>query len=65
MESKRGNGGFIRIVRLPQERTPKKLSLPPQIESAEGMVDALVEHRMITMREAACYLIFFLSSEIT
>lgn len=40
VESKRGNGGFIRIVRLPQERTPKKLSLPPQIESAEGMVDA-------------------------
>lgn len=34
VESKRGNGGFIRIVRLPQERTPKnspcrlKLSQP-------------------------------------
>lgn len=66
MESKRGNGGFIRIVRLPQERT-LKLSLPPQIESAEGMVDALVEHRMITMREGRLlsYFLSFLGDHVT
>ena len=67
VESKRGNGGFIRIVRLPQERTPKKLSLPPQIESAEGMVDALVDHRMITMREGRLlsYFLSFLGDHVT
>ena len=55
VESKRGNGGFIRIVRLPQERTPKKLSLPPQIESAEGMV----EGRLLS------YFLSFLGDHVT
>lgn len=67
VESKRGNGGFIRIVRLPQERRAKKISLPSQSESAEGMVDALVEHRMITMREGRLlsYFLSFLGNHVT
>ena len=52
---------------LPQERTPKNSPLPPQIESAEGMVDALVEHRMITMREGRLlsYFLSFLGDHVT
>ncbi len=55
VESKRGNGGFIRIVRLPQPQMPTPNALPPvkKIETGEELVEILQQNRMITPREAS------------
>jgi transcriptional regulator CtsR len=67
VESKRGNGGFIRIIRIPQDTKAKPLQLPPQIQTADDMVKALVEHRMITVREGKLlqYFLSFLGDHVT
>lgn len=53
VESKRGNGGFIRIIRLPRPQHPQPNALPPvkKIESSVDLVDALRASRLITRRE--------------
>ncbi len=48
--SKRGNGGFIRIIRL--HTIPVEQEALPEGMSAEEMVEALLAHKMITAREA-------------
>ena len=48
--SKRGNGGFIRIIRL--HTVPVEQETLPEGMSAEEMVEALLAHKMITIREA-------------
>lgn len=49
--SKRGNGGYIRIVRLQAPVEMVEPPLLPQGMSAENMVDTLYTHKMITKRE--------------
>lgn len=51
--SKRGSGGFIRIVRL-QEQKPEQLSLPLGM-SAEQMVDTLQHNKLLSKREARLF----------
>ncbi len=48
--SKRGNGGFIRIIRL--HTLPVEEETLPQGMTAEQMVASLLAHTMITPREA-------------
>jgi len=48
--SKRGNGGFIRIIRL--HTLPVEEETLPQGMTAEQMVASLLAHKMITPREA-------------
>lgn len=53
VESKRGNGGFIRIIRLPRQTAVK-----PQLPVGKGtmtsnqLVQALASHKLFTSREA-------------
>ncbi len=47
--SKRGNGGFIRIVRL-NEAPTKELGLPQGTEATQ-MVETLYAHKLISLRE--------------
>lgn len=53
VESKRGNGGFIRIIRLPRQTAVK-----PQLPVGKGtmtsnqLVQALASHKLLTSREA-------------
>jgi transcriptional regulator CtsR len=67
VESKRGNGGFIRIVRLPQNHKEKELTMPPQIQTAEDLIKTLTDHRLITMREGKLlyYFLSFLGDHVT
>jgi transcriptional regulator CtsR len=48
--SKRGNGGFIRIIRL--HTVPEEPETLPSGMTAEQMVAALLTNKMITAREA-------------
>lgn len=53
VESKRGNGGFIRIIRL-----PRQIAVQSQLPAGKGdlssnqLVQALAAHKLITGREA-------------
>lgn len=53
VESKRGNGGFIRIIRLPRQ-TAVQSQLPEGKGdlSSNQLVQALAAHKLITGREA-------------
>ena len=53
VESKRGNGGFIRIIRLPRQTQAHPL-LPSgkEVKSSGQLVQALASHKLITGREA-------------
>ena len=53
VESKRGNGGFIRIIRLPRQ-TAVQSQLPAGKGdlSSNQLVQALAAHKLITGREA-------------
>lgn len=53
VESKRGNGGFIRIIRLPRQ-TAVQSQLPTGKGdlSSNQLVQALAAHKLITGREA-------------
>jgi transcriptional regulator CtsR len=69
VESKRGNGGFIRIIRLPHPQGQGQNELPEKssIHSAEEMVKALADQRMITARESRLLTFFlnFLGDHVT
>ncbi len=69
VESKRGNGGFIRIIRLPHPEGQEAAALPAAASSrsAEEMVRTLTQQRMITAREGKLLSFFleFLGDHIT
>ncbi len=58
VESRRGLGGFIRIAQVPMreivyEEMLEKLEDDPQYETVQSMVRYLLQHQMISKREAA------------
>lgn len=61
VESRRGLGGFIRILQVPSETTVYRemiddLDLATEQEEVEAMVSYLLRHEMISSREAALLL---------
>lgn len=53
VESKRGNGGFIRIIRLPREpHVQPQLPAGKDVKSSGQLVQLLAAHKLITGREA-------------
>ena len=58
VESRRGLGGFIRIVQVPMreiiyDEMLEKLEDDPEYETVQSMVRYLFQHQMISKREAA------------
>ena len=58
VESRRGLGGFIRIVQVPMreiiyDEMLEKLEDDPEYETVQSMVRYLLQHQMIAKREAA------------
>ena len=58
VESRRGLGGFIRIVQVPMreiiyDEMLEKLEDDPEYETVQSMVRYLLQHQMISKREAA------------
>ncbi|MDO4203170.1 MAG: CtsR family transcriptional regulator [Selenomonadaceae bacterium] len=58
VESRRGLGGFIRIAQVPMreiiyEEMLEKLEDDPEYETVQSMVRYLLQHQMISKREAA------------
>ncbi|MDO5596833.1 MULTISPECIES: CtsR family transcriptional regulator [Acidaminococcus] len=57
VESKRGNGGFIRIIRLHPHQSSTAAAHPALPAAREGkssgqLVQALLTHKLVTLREA-------------
>lgn len=67
VESKRGNGGFIRIIRLPQPEQQEKLPETGEIKSPSDLVEAMAAHKLITLREARLlhYFLAVLGNHVT
>lgn len=63
VESRRGSGGFIRIVRM----VPQNVQTKPQEPSADELVEHLQEQKLITAREKVLlqYMLHIIDAEET